>query len=49
MNTTSNGNVLRARALLGDYPSSRAIRTGQVRSPLVALEYADDDATRAAD
>lgn len=41
MNTISRGKVLRARALLGDYPSSRAIKSGQVRSPLVALEYAD--------
>jgi 4,5-dihydroxyphthalate decarboxylase len=33
--------VLTLRTLLGDYPGTRVLKTGELRSPRVALEFAD--------
>jgi len=33
--------LTRLRALLGDYPVTRALKTGEVRSPHVSLDFAD--------
>lgn len=37
----SNGEVIKLRALLGDYPNTRAVKQGEVRSPRVAFDFAD--------
>jgi 4,5-dihydroxyphthalate decarboxylase len=38
---TSSPAAVRLRTLLGDYPVTRALKQGEVRSPHVALEFAD--------
>ena len=38
MNNTA---AIRLRTLLGDYPVTRALKSGRVDSPMVALDYAD--------
>ena len=38
---SNDANILTLRTLLGDYPNTKALKAGVVRSPSVALDFAD--------
>jgi 4,5-dihydroxyphthalate decarboxylase len=38
---TNDAEILRLRTLLGDYPNTSALKKGEVRSPQIALDFAD--------
>jgi 4,5-dihydroxyphthalate decarboxylase len=38
---SNNANILTLRTLLGDYPNTKALKTGEVHSSSVALDFAD--------
>src|SRR3970040_603500 len=37
----SNGEFIKLRALLGDYPNTRAVKQGEIRSPRLTFDFAD--------
>ena len=38
---SNDANILTLRTLLGDYPNTKALKAGAVRSPSIALDFAD--------